>query len=264
MSAWAAAGDERQRTRRENRLVSSTGHWECTCLCPATLRRGGNGSWACVICCSLRHTATEHTINDSRGWAFVNDKALGFRQGSFFPEQRHHFTFLKWWLWWKGAAGCGHNASLSPPSPNWADLCHAALPFDSSTLGCGVGKKKPESLQIHCPGDRLEGKNGLVRQDLFLLKKIGLLILSGLSALCLLPEAFWNTAAPRKEGRGIYPSFSQGEKLRHQATNRYLRDYSFCRVMSFTMPGLARICPQCCYNGWQSPSTSRLIPGFGF
>lgn len=40
----------------------------------------------------------EHTINDSRGWAFVSDKALGFRQGSqaFFSEQRYHFTFLKW------------------------------------------------------------------------------------------------------------------------------------------------------------------------
>lgn len=24
----------------------------------------------------------EHTINDSRGWAFVSDKALGFRLGS--------------------------------------------------------------------------------------------------------------------------------------------------------------------------------------
>lgn len=25
--------------------------------------------------------AMEHTINGSRGWAFMNDKALGFRQG---------------------------------------------------------------------------------------------------------------------------------------------------------------------------------------
>lgn len=40
----------------------------------------------------------EHTINDSRGWAFVSNKALGFRRGSqaFFSEQRYHFTFLKW------------------------------------------------------------------------------------------------------------------------------------------------------------------------
>lgn len=66
----------------------------------------------------------EHTINDSRGWAFVSDKALGFRQGSqaFFSEQRSQAAF-----WEQGAAVCDHNARLSPPSPNCADLCHAAL-----------------------------------------------------------------------------------------------------------------------------------------
>lgn len=30
------------------------------------------------------------------------------------------------------------------------------------------------------------------------------------------------------------------------------------------MPVLAYVHPQCCYTGWQSPSTSRLVPRFGF
>jgi len=64
--------------------------------------------------------------------------------------------------------------------------------------------------------DRLSGNNGLVIEDLVLLKEITLLMLSGLSAhCCLLPEAFLNTAVPRKGEMGIYLPFSQEGKLRH-------------------------------------------------
>lgn len=78
----------------------------------------------------------------------------------------------------------------------------------------GLGKKRA-SLQIHCPVDKLEGKNGLGGEVLFLLKEIGLLMPSGLSTpCCLLPEALLNSS-PQERGEGVYPSFSQGGKLRH-------------------------------------------------
>lgn len=74
----------------------------------------------------------------------------------------------------------------------------------------GLGKKN-QSLQIHCPVDSLEGKKGLV---------------GAVSAGYWFADALWiiNSSLPSGrgffeyslgKGRGIYPSLSQGGKLRH-------------------------------------------------
>lgn len=74
----------------------------------------------------------------------------------------------------------------------------------------GLGKKN-QSLQIHCPVDSLEGKKGLV---------------GAVSAGDWFADALWiiNSSLPSGrgffeyslgKGRGIFPSLSQGGKLRH-------------------------------------------------
>lgn len=91
----------------------------------------------------------------------------------------------------------------------------------------GLGGKK-ESVQIHCPVDSLEGKKGLIGEDLFLLKESGLLMPSGLSIPhCLQPEGFLNTAWER-EGEFILPSVKEENLGKYMSTRLFpLQDNVF-------------------------------------
>lgn len=144
-------------------------------------------------------------------------------------------------LWSQWAAVRGHNASLSPLSPNWSDLCHAALTLWLLHFGLrGWRKKRVPSNSLPC-GQPWREEGACRRGSVF-------------AEGDWFADALWifNSSLPSArgffeyslgKGRGIYPSLSQGRKLRHWAANICPRDYFLCRIMSLTMPGLACVHP---------------------
>lgn len=102
----------------------------------------------------------EHTINDSRGWAFVNDKALGFRQGSFFLSKAITLHF--------SSGGCGGREVLAvvtmllfllPPQTGLTFVMQH-YPLTPPLWVMGWGKKKQSPFKFIALGTDLKGRMG--------------------------------------------------------------------------------------------------------